>query len=216
MEGDDGAITHWAAWHRDYSDPASPLSQRLGVVVSRTRDALDALPPGPVRLISSCAGQGHDVLTALQDHPRSSDVVGRLVEADPHNAATSRQALHSAGLAAVESVCGDAALTDAYVGIAPADLVLLCGIFGNVSDEDVRTTVTNASMLCAPGAYVIWTRHRRAPDLTPRIREWFEDSGYEEVAFDSPGPEMWSVGTHRLASQPLPLRRGIRLFAFTR
>lgn len=31
---------------------------------------------------------------------------------------------------------------------------------------------------------VIWTRHRRLPDLTPRIRAWFTDAGFDEVAFD--------------------------------
>lgn len=214
MESQDGSTSHWAAWHRDYADPTSPLSQRLSVVVSRARETLEALPAGPVRLISACAGQGDDVVAALADHPRSADVVGRLVEADPHNAAASRERLSSAGLLGVESVCGDASLTDAYTGIAPADLVLLCGIFGNVSDEDVRGTVVNSSMLCAPGAFVIWTRHRRAPDLTPSIRQWFAESGFDEVSFDSPGSGLWSVGTHRLGTPPLPLRLGIRLFTF--
>jgi hypothetical protein len=61
---------------------------------------------------------------------------------------------------------GDAALTDAYEGAVVADLLLLCGVFGNVTDEDVETTASNASRLCAPGAVVIWTRHRRPPDLS--------------------------------------------------
>jgi hypothetical protein len=30
-----------------------------------------------------CAGQGHDVLGALPDHPRRGDVTARLVELDP-------------------------------------------------------------------------------------------------------------------------------------
>jgi hypothetical protein len=215
MEAADGA-TDWVAWHRDYADPTSALSQRLGAVVARTRDSLDVLPTGPVRLISSCAGQGLDVLAALEGHPRSADVVGRLVEADPHNSSVSARAFAAAGLGAIESVCGDASTTDAYVGSDPADLMLLCGIFGNISDEDVRNTVVHASMLCSPGAHVIWTRHRREPDLTPSIRRWFDESGFEEVAFDSPGPGMWSVGAHRLVSEPVPLRQGVRLFTFIR
>lgn len=208
------STTHWVEWHSDYEDPESQLSQRLAVVVTRARDALDAFPAGQIRLISACAGQGHDVVAAVKDHPRSVDVVGRLVEADPYNADSSRRALAAAGIEGIESVCADASLTDAYAGIAPADLVLLCGIFGNVSDQDVHDTVTNASMLCAPGAHVIWTRHRRDPDLTPRIREWFGHSGFDEVSFDSPGPDRFSVGVHRLAATPVPLRAGLRLFTF--
>lgn len=209
-------MTDWAAWHRAYDDPTSPLSERLDVVVGRVRGALTSLPPGPVRLISACAGHGHDVLAALAGHQRSADVVGRLVEADPHNSAASAHAFATAGLGAIETVCGDASTTDAYAGIAPGDLVLLCGIFGNVSDVDVHNTIVSASMLCAPGAYVIWTRHRRAPDLTPSIRRWFDVAGFEEVAFDSPGSGMWSVGTHRLTTEPQAFREGVRLFTFIR
>jgi hypothetical protein len=138
------------------------------------------------------------------------------VEADPSNAAISREALDSAGLSTIQSVCGDASLTDAYAGIAPADLVLLCGIFGNISDEDVRNTVRHTATLCAPGAYVIWTRHREAPDLTPTIRGWFEDSGFDGIAVDAPDSAMWSVGTQRLSSPPPPFTPGIRLFTFVR
>ena len=216
MAVEDGSATDWVAWHRDYSDPSSRLSQRLAAVVSRARDALGALPAGRVRLISACAGQGLDVLGALDQHPRSSDVMGRLVEADPGNAEACRVALASAGLTGIESVCGDASTTAAYAGAAPADLVLLCGIFGNISDIDVCETIAHAPMLCAPGAYVIWTRHRQEPDLTPRIRHWFASSGFEEHAFDSPGPGEWSVGVHRLAARPVPLRQGVRLFTFIR
>ena len=103
---------------------------------------------------------------------------------------------------------------DAYEGAVPADVVLLCGVFGNVSDEDVERTVSNASRFCAPGAVVIWTRHRRSPDLTPAIRGWFERSGFAELAFDSPNGQSFAVGTHRLGSDPLPFQRGLRLFTF--
>jgi hypothetical protein len=67
----------------------------------------------------------------------------------------------------------------------PADLLLLCGIFGSVSDADIERTAAAAPALCAPGATVIWTRHRRPPDLTPRIRGWFTDAAFDEVAFEA-------------------------------
>jgi hypothetical protein len=39
-----------------------------------------------------------------------------------------------------------------------------------VSDGDIRRCVGLLPMLCAEGATVVWTRHRRSPDLTPQIR----------------------------------------------
>jgi len=93
-------------------------------------------------------------------------------------------------------------------------VLMLCGIFGNVSDEDLRTTVSNASRLCAPRATVLWTRHRRDPDRTPEIREWFAEAGFAEFAFDSPGPDRFALGAARLAVPPLPYVSDLRLFTF--
>jgi len=82
----------------------------------------------------------------------------------------------------------------------------------DTSDADVETAVHGLPGLCASQAEVLWTRHRRPPDLTPRIRQWFEDSGFEEVAFDSPSDSSFAVGTHRLVRTPPPFASGRRLF----
>jgi hypothetical protein len=127
-----------------------------------------------------------------------------LVEYDPQNAALARRGAEQAGLPQVEVRHADAAQVANYADALPADVLLLCGIFGNVSDEDIERTATAAPALCAPGATVIWTRHRRAPDLTPRIRDWFQASGFDEVAFDVPDQTLAgvSVGVGRLAVAP--------------
>jgi len=212
--GDRG--THWATWHQDYADPTSPLSERLVVVVSRIRQAVDALDPGPVSVISACAGQGHDVVLALQDHPRAPDVFGVLVEWDEHNVNQATAALRASGLHGIKAIRADASDTDAYRDMPRADLLLLCGIFGNVSDDDVANTIAHAASLCRPGAFIIWTRHRRAPDLTPRIRGWFSEAGLEEVSFESPGEDSFSVGMHRLLGAPAPRVPRLKLFTFLR
>lgn len=79
----------WAAWHEAYDDPASPLAQRLTVVRARIADALSAAPPGPVRLIAMCAGDGRDVIPVLAGHPRGREVSARLVELDPEGSSCS-------------------------------------------------------------------------------------------------------------------------------
>jgi hypothetical protein len=207
--------SRWQRWHDDYADPGSVLSRRLAAVVARLRTAIDEAPAGPVRLVSACAGEGRDVVGALAGHPRAGDVSGRLVELDPANAAVAAASLTSAGLDGLEVAVADAGRTDAYVGAVPADIVLLCGIFGNVPDVDIENTVRLTPMLCAPGATVLWTRHRRAPDLTPAIQRWFDDSGFEEVAFDSGGEGSYALGVARLVGQPLPLDPGRVLFSFS-
>src|SRR5262245_42408366 len=210
----------WVRWHEAYDDPSSALSARLACIQGHLSDALTAAPTGPVRLLSLCAGQGNDILGVLPGHPRRDDVTAVLVEYDSHNAAVAADRVTRAGLAAVEVRETDAGLAANYADMLPADVLLLCGIFGNVSDHDARRTALAAAAMCAPGATVIWTRHRRPPDLTPQLRSWFVAAGFAEVAFDALPNAMSSVGVARRpagmrtrAAGPVP---DGRLFAFRR
>jgi hypothetical protein len=141
-------------------------------------------------------------------------VSGRLVEADRALARAARTAIAAAGLDGLEVLEADAGNTTSLGGAVPADLVLVCGIFGNVSDDDIRTTVLALPTLCAEGAVVIWTRHRREPDLTPTIQAWFADAGFDHEAFLPVADSTGAVGVERFAGMPKALERGVRLFEF--
>jgi hypothetical protein len=196
----------WVDWHRAYADPDSPLHRRLRIVQAHIRAALD---DGAARVISVCAGQGTDLLGVLADHPRAAAVTARLVELDPRNADAARVAAPPG----VEVVTGDAGRLDAYAGVAPADLVLICGVLGRIGERDVANTIRLLPQLTATGGTVVWTRHRRAPDQTPRIRRLLRRAGFTEVAFDAPAGEVFTVGSHRHAGAPLPLDPHARLFS---
>lgn len=203
----------WQTWHDDYDSPGSPLARRLRVVQQRIQAILDHSPPGPLRAISMCAGQGRDLLGVLAGHPRRADVRARLVELDAGNAAAAARAVSDGGLNQVEVVTADAALTDHYRGMVPADLVLACGVFGNISDEDIERTIDSCSQLCRTGGSVVWTRHRKAPDLVPLICGWFEERGFERQWVSEPDAG-FGVGVHRFAGEPRPLVPGTRMFTF--
>ena len=213
--GHDGRVKDWVAWHAAYDDPSSPLSARLRCVRSHLWDAIDQAPPGRVSLVSLCAGQGHDVIGVLPRHPRRDDVHAVLVESDERNAGLARRTAAGQGLAQVEVRQADASLVASFADVLPADVLLLCGIFGNVSDRDIKRAVQAAPALCRAGTTVIWTRHRRPPDLTPQVRAWFAGSGFEEIAFDVlQTTALTSVGVSRLGRAPaVELPRG-RLFTF--
>ncbi|WP_341719553.1 class I SAM-dependent methyltransferase [Micromonospora sp. FIMYZ51] len=203
----------WYTWHDHYADPASALSHRLAELRTRIAAELDQAPPGPLRAVSLCAGQGRDLIPVLATHPRGGDVTARLVELDPRNADLARAAAAAAGLSGVEVVLADAARTDAYAGLAPADLVLVCGVFGNISDADVRAVVGHCASLCATGGVVFWTRHREEPDLVPTICDWFAEEGFEPVAVTTPAEQV-GVGVHRFLGTPRPLPAGVSMFEF--
>ena len=203
----------WLEWHQPYEDSASPLAGRLRVVQHYVVDFLDTAPPGEISVVSMCAGQGRDLLEVLTRHPRTSDVAARLVELDPRNAKVAMDAVATAGLERVEVVTGDAAITTAYEGMVPCDLVLACGVFGHAKDGDMETIIGHLPSLCAPGATVIWTRGALGSDLRPTIRRWFLEAGFDEIGFTT-GEGGWGVGANRLVVAPQPYRAGIRLFTF--
>lgn len=205
----------WQAWHAGY-DSDTPLRRRLEIVQRRIGDVLDTFSGSPLRVVSMCAGEGRDLFGALETRQRR-DVVGRLAELDAALADRARTHAADLGLDGLDIRVGDAADTAMYAGAVPADLVLTCGVFGNIGDADIEQTLRALPMFTAPRATVIWTRHRRAPDLTVSIRRWLEEAGFENTAYDQV-PDSDTMGTVGVAvfrgqTQPLTDRH---LFTFNR
>lgn len=187
-----GPRVDWQAWHSEY-DSDTPLRRRLEIVQRRIGDVLDSFLGSPLRVVAMCAGEARDLLGALDKRERR-DITGRLVELDLDLAGRARAHANTLGLHDVEVRVGDAGTTVSYAGALPADLVLACGVFGNISAADIERTLRALPMFCAPGATVIWTRHRREPDMTVSIRRWLSESGFENTAYD-PVPNSDTMGT---------------------
>lgn len=204
----------WQAWHEPYRDAASPLSRRLRLVRGHIGSWLDGCRDEPLTVVSACAGQGHDllgVLTARTDAPR---VRSTLIEYDAGNVAAAQAAVDATKLLNVTILHGDAGALATYAGTVPADLVLMAGVFGNISDADVHRTIEALPQLCASNATVIWTRTRRAPDLTPAVRRWLDAAGFAEQAFHASDDALFSVGVHRFVGVPQRLNPRGTMFQF--
>ena len=206
--------TDWVSWHADYEDSSSLLSERLRLIQRHIADWLDASAPADVTVLSSCAGDGRDLLGVLEGRSDANRVTATLIEADARNASRATGHVRRLGLRNIEVRRADAGTSNAYVGAVPADLVLLCGIFGNIADTDVHRTIAAIPQLCNEDAVVMWTRHRQAPDLTPRIRGWFHEHGFEEEHFVAPDHAIYSVGVHRFVGVRTPLVAEQQLFTF--
>jgi hypothetical protein len=206
--------TDWLDWHAEYDDPGSSLARRLRVVREYTRRALD---DGDVRhLLSICAGDGRDVLPVLAGHDRGRDVRALLIELDPELSRRARAA--AAALPGVTVLTADAGAADTYLGAPPADLLLACGVFGNVGPGDARRTVAALPGLLAGGGTVIWTRGRGddGHDPSTDVRAWLGKEGFTELAFTCPPDARFRVGMHRLEAKTAGARpaAGSRLFTF--
>jgi SAM-dependent methyltransferase len=215
-----GADSHWVRWHAAYENPASMLSLRLAMVQSMVGAALDEIPsthPEPIRIVSLCAGQGRDVIDVVATHPRGHEVSALLVELDPALVAFARDRAAGAGEGVsgrIRIVEGDASQSHWYAENVPADIVLVCGVFGNISASDITNTIQAMPGFLAPRGHVVWTRHRRPPDLTPAIRADFAAAGFTELAFEAPENSVTTVGHHRLDGATAPFDPDRQLFSF--
>jgi SAM-dependent methyltransferase len=205
-------VTYWESWHGAYTDPASPLSRRLAVVQDYIDRWLDDTAPRPIRVLSLCAGEGRDLLEVLASRNDADRVTGTLVELDLGLAGRARQAARR--WPSIEVRTADAGDPSAYADLPPADLALVCGVFGNVSEDDIARTVAALPALLRPGGRVIWTRSRRPPNLTPAIRRLFTGNGFREVDFVPIPDSLASVGVADLAAEPSTALPSGRLFTF--
>lgn len=148
----------WQKWHAPYDDASSPLSRRLAIVQQYISSWLDERVGEEVTIVSSCAEEGRDVLGVLAARSDSARVRVTLIESDSRNASVARDAARAACLDRILVLEADAGELSTYGSAVPADLVVMVGVFGNISDDDVRKTVFALPRLCAAHAKVIWSR----------------------------------------------------------
>lgn len=209
-------MRNYEQWHKAYDKPDSGLSWRLSVVQGYIRQVLDQQSE-PVQILSLCSGDGRDVLGVLSERPDSDRVSATLVELHPDIAAAARASAASAGLAQVEVRIADAGNTEACMGAAPADLVLLVGIFGNISDADLEATIAAAPQFCRQGATLLWSRGRDIDDRNDMVRTRFAAAGFTELDYSERNSgSRPALGAMRYDGPPQPLVPGRRLFTFVR
>lgn len=206
----------WYEWHDLYKTEPR-LQQRLEIVQEFIAYSLNASPDGAIRIVSVCAGDGRDLLGTLENHPRAKDVSARLVELNPLLVERGRATIEYLGLAKqIEFINGDAAIASNYIGVVPADLVIVCGVFGNLTEAELNRLLENLSFLSKPGAFVIWTRgHSNGIPYSENVRKILRASEFEEVNFQLTGTGDMGVGLHRYSGKNLPQPKDQQLFVFS-
>lgn len=205
----------WRGWpERAYQ--GGRYQQRLLTVQQHLAECLDRAPRGTVRIISMCAGDGRDVIGVLSSHPRRHDAVASLVELDGQSVAAGRRRRAGAGLdRAVDIRHSDATAFTTYDGIAPADVVLVCGVWGHVPVPERETLVRGLAALCRPGAAVIWTRGvARGMARFGEIAAHFAPAAWRAVRISATPDRRWAVATYRYCGPASPLPTAGHLFHF--
>ena len=202
-------------WHRGYDDPESGLAWRLREVRRHLTDVLDR-QPGEIKIISICAGDGRDVIGVLAGRDDAARVEAVLLELDPALADRARDDAAAAGLTGIDVRTVDAGRVDAYLDLAPVDVVIMVGIFGNVADTDVWRLIEFAPQLCRPGATLVWSRGRAfsrdlagvtAGDLNDGVRTKLVAAGFSETAYEThDSGSLPALGVVRYDGAPVELR----------
>jgi hypothetical protein len=188
----------WSDWPGKAYTRAG-YQQRLAAVERHLDESLLLAPVGPVLIASMCAGDGRDVVGVVQSHPRRSDVIAWLVELNGNSVAAGVAHARRAGLErTVNFLHADATSFATYGNIAPADILLVCGVWGHVPLEERASLVRACGTLCTPGGVVIWTRGvRRGTARFEAIRELFAGPAWEEIRATITPDAKWAVATHR-------------------
>ena len=217
----------WHRWHEGY-DANPALKRRLVLVRRHLTKCLDRSAPGEVGIISVCAGDGRDVLRTLADHKRRADARARLVELDPKLVADGEQACRALGLSGhVEFVNGDATDPSSYRAMAPASIVVMCGMLGLVDLPELPKAVRAMQALCAHKGHVVWTRRldwRNGVRQAQVLRGLMAEAGFRHAKLSvtsfgalfskTPRPT-FAVGTHRYDGEPIVLPTSGPLFTIS-
>jgi SAM-dependent methyltransferase len=207
----------WSGWpEKVYQEDR--YQQRLSAVRAHLAECLGMAERGPVRIVSMCAGDGRDVIDVVGAHQRQTDVNAWLVELDRSSVATGERRAAAAGLESrVRFLNADATVYCTYQGIAPADVVLVCGVWGHVPDTDRAPLVQALARLCKPGGTVIWTRGA-SPGLVRyhEIKSHFDSSRWQKIRFSLTPDKTWAVATHRYCGPAQRLPIGGQIFNFRR
>lgn len=108
-------------------------------------------------------------------------------------------------------------IVTAWLADVPAEVVLLVGILGNISDTDLARTIATAPALCRPAATLLWSRARAGGDLNDMVRARFAAAGFTELDYATLDRDTWpAVGVVRYDGPPMPLPTGKQLFTFLR
>lgn len=142
-----------------------------------------------------------------------------LLELDPVLAERAGRTAAELGLSGVEVRRADAGAVDTYLDVPASHVLLVCGVFGNISGADVQRTIAALPSLLGDGGIVIWTRGAQNADRdrSQEIKESFEQHGFTALSFISTEDGVFRVGMHRLnlvADETRSLLPGTRLFTF--
>ncbi|WP_176738017.1 methyltransferase type 12 [Micromonospora inyonensis] len=103
-------------------------------------------------VVSMCAGQGHDILAVPASRSDAREVSATLVEYEARNVAAAWTRAIVEGLDTVTVAPTDAVDLASYRQAVPADLVIMAGVRGNISDADAQApfTLCRSSALPTP------------------------------------------------------------------
>ena len=190
--------------------------QRLAAVQNHLTECLDLAPGGPVRIISVCAGDGRDAISVLSSHQRRHDVSAWLIEQDRQSVLDGMGRAARVGLANTVTFLNDDATDYAtYQRIVPADIVLLCGVWGHVPASERVLLVRALTTLCKARGMVIWTRGiSKGLERLHEIQAMFATSSWEQSRVSFTSDKKWAVVIHRYLGLPNELPSSGRLFHF--
>lgn len=208
---------HWDEWHKHY-DHSSLLQARLQIVRGQISLAFNECDPGLIQAVSICAGDGRDLIHTTSNHPRRNDVRAFLIDKNEQSIARGKLAAEQVGLSQqFHFLKADARLSRSYIGIVPANIIILVGVLGHVRHKEIVRLVQNVPMLCKAGGWLIWAKKLKIHtnhNQVLSVRNLLQRSAFKEVQYEETGLDGFAVSRAQFIGPTTPLDPARRLFEF--
>ena len=146
----------WNDWHSIYDDKESAPYKRSIITQELVNNYLN-IHKKNIIILSICSGQARDILPAIAGREDKDRITTYLLDIDKDCLEYAQEYARIHDIPNVHTINKDASLKESYDDIPKADLIVICGLFGHLSLEDITTTVSFLAYISDNDAHVIWS-----------------------------------------------------------
>ena len=201
----------WNDWHNHYDDLDSELSKRLGKVKEHIKNIL--LETENPTVLNICSGQGKDILESMLELDKDAEVFLIDTNIDALNSGINFAKKNNIGT--ITFINEDASHTSTYkkYDIPKSNIVLACGLFGHLNEDDSYTLVDFLKTQIKINGTVIWTKNIENDSIS-NLRKYFINNNFKEINYFGPEGSPWAVVCNQYVGEEFDLNKEYKIFNF--
>lgn len=201
----------WHTWNDHYDNADSELSKRLNKVKEYLKNTLLNIEIPTV--LNICSGQGKDILESMVELDKDAEVY--LIDTNTNSLNAAINFAKTNNIGTITFINEDASHTSTYkkYDIPKSNIVLACGLFGHLNQEDSYGLVDFLKTQIKANGTVIWTKNIENDSIS-NLRKYFIDNNFEEISYFGPEGSPWAVVCNKYIGEEFDLSKEYKIFNF--